>query len=112
MGRCLRLTEPNSGSDALSAKTTARLSEDGKHYLLNGQKCWITNGGFADVYTVFAKVDGEKFTAFIVERGIEGFSNGPGRTQNGHQRLVYRAVVFPGLQSAGGECAGRNWQRP
>ena len=71
------LTEPNSGSDALSAKTTAMLSEDGKHYLLNGQKCWITNGGFADVYTVFAKVDGDKFTAFIVERGMEGFSNGP-----------------------------------
>ena len=71
------LTEPNSGSDALSAKTTARLSDDGKHYLLNGQKVWITNGGFADVYTVFAKIDGDKFTAFIVERGMEGFSNGP-----------------------------------
>jgi len=52
------LTEPNSGSDALGAKTTARLSEDGKYYLLNGQKCWITNGGFADVYTVFAKLEG------------------------------------------------------
>lgn len=71
------LTEPNSGSDALSAKTTARLSEDGKSYLLNGQKCWITNGGFADVYTVFAKIDGDKFTAFIVERGFEGFTQGP-----------------------------------
>ncbi len=71
------LTEPNSGSDALSAKTTAKLSDDGKHYILNGQKCWITNGGFADVYTVFAKVDGEKFTGFIVERGMEGFTNGP-----------------------------------
>jgi alkylation response protein AidB-like acyl-CoA dehydrogenase len=70
------LTEPNSGSDALGAKTTARLSEDGKHYLLNGQKCWITNGGFADVYTVFAKIDGDKFTAFIVERGFEGFTQG------------------------------------
>jgi alkylation response protein AidB-like acyl-CoA dehydrogenase len=71
------LTEPNSGSDALSAKTTARLSEDGKYYLLNGQKCWITNGGFADVYTVFAKIDGDKFTGFIVERGFEGFTQGP-----------------------------------
>ncbi len=70
------LTEPNSGSDALSAKTTAKLSSDGKHYLLNGQKCWITNGGFADVYTVFAKIDGEQFTAFIVERGMEGFTLG------------------------------------
>ncbi len=70
------LTEPNSGSDALSAKTTAKLSADGKHYILNGQKCWITNGGFADVYTVFAKIDGEQFTAFIVERGMEGFTLG------------------------------------
>ncbi len=71
------LTEPNAGSDALSAKTSATLSEDGKHYLLNGQKIWITNGGFADVYTVFAKVDGKQFTAFIVERGMEGFTQGP-----------------------------------
>lgn len=70
------LTEPGSGSDALGAKTTATLSEDGKYYLLNGQKCWITNGGFADVYTVFAKIDGEKFTAFIVERGMPGFTQG------------------------------------
>ncbi len=71
------LTEPNSGSDALGAKTSAKLSDDGKYYLLNGQKCWITNGGFADVYTVFAKIDGDKFTAFIVERGMEGFTQGP-----------------------------------
>jgi alkylation response protein AidB-like acyl-CoA dehydrogenase len=71
------LTEPNSGSDALGAKTTARLTEDGKYYLLTGQKCWITNGGFADIYTVFAKVDGDKFSAFIVERGTEGFTQGP-----------------------------------
>ena len=71
------LTEPNSGSDALGAKTTAKLSADGKYYLLNGQKCWITNGGFADVYTVFAKIDGDKFSAFIVERGLEGFTQGP-----------------------------------
>jgi alkylation response protein AidB-like acyl-CoA dehydrogenase len=71
------LTEPNSGSDALGAKTSARLSDDGKYYLLNGQKCWITNGGFADIYTVFAKVDGDKFTGFIVERGFEGFTQGP-----------------------------------
>ncbi|MGE5106917.1 MAG: acyl-CoA dehydrogenase family protein [Sphingobacteriales bacterium] len=71
------LTEPNSGSDALGAKTTAKLSEDGKYYILNGQKCWITNGGFADVYTVFAKVDGKDFTGFIIERGYEGFTQGP-----------------------------------
>lgn len=71
------LTEPGSGSDALGAKTTATLSADGKYYILNGQKVWITNGGFADVYTVFAKIDGEKFTAFILERGMEGFTQGP-----------------------------------
>jgi alkylation response protein AidB-like acyl-CoA dehydrogenase len=70
------LTEPQSGSDALSARTTARLTPDGKHYLLNGQKAWITNGGFADVFTIFAKVDGEKFTAFIVERSM-GVQSGP-----------------------------------
>ncbi len=71
------LTEPNSGSDALGAKTSAVLSADGKHYIMNGQKCWITNGGFADVYTVFAKIDGDKFSTFIIERGMEGFTQGP-----------------------------------
>lgn len=70
------LTEPGSGSDALGAKTTAVLSGDGKYYILNGQKAWITNGGFADVYTVFAKIDGDKFTAFIIERGTPGFTQG------------------------------------
>jgi len=70
------LTEPNSGSDALGAKTTATLNADKRYYLLNGQKCWITNGGFADVYTVFAKIDGTQFTAFIVEKDFEGFSRG------------------------------------
>ena len=70
------LTEPQSGSDALAAKTTAVLSQDGRHYLLNGQKMWITNGGFADLFTVFAKVDGEKFTAFLVERSM-GVKSGP-----------------------------------
>ncbi len=64
------LTEPGSGSDALAARTKATLSADGTHYILNGQKMWITNGGFADVFTIFAKVDGEKFTAFIVERDM------------------------------------------
>ena len=77
------LTEPNSGSDALGAKTTAKLSDDGKYYLLNGQKCWITNGGFAQVYTVFAKVDGDKFTGFIVDRGTEGFTQGPEENKMG-----------------------------
>jgi alkylation response protein AidB-like acyl-CoA dehydrogenase len=62
------LTEPGSGSDARAARTKATLSEDGTHYLLNGQKMWITNGGFADLFTIFAQVDGDKFTAFVVER--------------------------------------------
>src|SRR5437763_1926828 len=62
------LTEPQSGSDALAARTTATLSADGRHYALNGQKMWITNGQFADLFTIFAKVDGEQFTAFLVER--------------------------------------------
>jgi alkylation response protein AidB-like acyl-CoA dehydrogenase len=64
------LTEPQSGSDALAARTTATLAPDGRHYVLNGQKMWITNGGFADLFTIFAKVNGEKFTAFLVERGM------------------------------------------
>jgi alkylation response protein AidB-like acyl-CoA dehydrogenase len=64
------LTEPEAGSDALSARTTATLTADGKHYSIRGQKLWITNGGFADIFTVFAKIDGKHFTAFIVERGM------------------------------------------
>jgi alkylation response protein AidB-like acyl-CoA dehydrogenase len=71
------LTEPGAGSDAMSAKTTAVLSDDGKHYILNGTKQFITNGGFADLYTVFAKVDKEFFTGFLVERGFDGLSIGP-----------------------------------
>ncbi|MGB0430162.1 MAG: acyl-CoA dehydrogenase family protein [Bacteroidia bacterium] len=70
------LTEPNSGSDARAAKTQAVLNSSGSHYVLNGQKMWITNAGFADVFTVFAQVDGDKFTAFIVERDYEGLSFG------------------------------------
>jgi alkylation response protein AidB-like acyl-CoA dehydrogenase len=69
------LTEAGSGSDAMAAKATARLSEDGTHYVLNGEKMFITNGGFADIFIVFAKVDGDKFSAFIVERQ-EGLSPG------------------------------------
>jgi alkylation response protein AidB-like acyl-CoA dehydrogenase len=70
------LSESSSGSDALNCRTRATLSADGKHYLLNGEKMWITNAGFADLFIIFAKVDGEKFTAFIVERGFPGFSVG------------------------------------
>jgi alkylation response protein AidB-like acyl-CoA dehydrogenase len=69
------LTEPGSGSDALAARARATLSPDGTHYVLSGQKMWITNGGFADLFTVFAKVGGEHFTAFVVERGM-GLTSG------------------------------------
>ena len=70
------LTEPSSGSDALSAKSTAVLSDDGKHYILNGEKQFISNGSWADVYTILAQVDGDKFSGFIVERNTEGFTIG------------------------------------
>jgi alkylation response protein AidB-like acyl-CoA dehydrogenase len=70
------LSEPQAGSDALAARTRADLSPDGKHYILNGQKMWITNGGAADLLTVFAKIGGEKFTAFLVERKFPGVSSG------------------------------------
>jgi alkylation response protein AidB-like acyl-CoA dehydrogenase len=73
---CYCLSEPQAGSDALAARTRAVLSPEGKHWILNGQKMWITNGGFADLYVVFAKVDGERFSCFIVERGTPGFTRG------------------------------------
>lgn len=88
------LTEPNSGSDALSGKTSAKLTDDGKHYIINGQKIWITNAGFADVFTVFAKVDGDKFTAFIVERGTEGLSFGEEEHKIGIKGSSTRQVFF------------------
>ena len=70
------LTEPSSGSDALSAKTTAFLSEDKKHYILNGEKQFVSNGGWADIYTILAQVEGNKFSGFIVDRNTEGLSIG------------------------------------
>src|SRR5438876_1182670 len=70
------LSEASSGSDALNCRARAELSKDGKHYILNGEKMWITNAGFADLFTVFAKVDGEKFTAYLVEKSFPGFSIG------------------------------------
>ena len=70
------LTEPSAGSDALSAKTTAILSEDGKHYIVNGEKQFISNGGWADVYTILVQIDGDKFSALIVDRGTEGLEVG------------------------------------
>ncbi|WP_160714498.1 acyl-CoA dehydrogenase family protein [Chitinophaga solisilvae] len=90
------LTEPDSGSDALGARTTAKLTEDGKHYLLNGQKSWITNSGFADVFTVFAKIDGDKdkFTAFIVEKGTPGFTLGAEEHKMGIKGSSTRQIYF------------------
>src|SRR6201984_2251513 len=70
------LSEASSGSDALNCRTRATLSPDGRHYILNGEKMWITNAGFADLFTVFAKIDGEKFSAFLVEKTFPGFSIG------------------------------------
>src|SRR5437868_7336462 len=70
------LSEASSGSDALNCRARATLSADGKHYVLNGEKMWITNAGFADLFTVFAKIDGEKFTAFLVERTFAGLAIG------------------------------------
>ena len=70
------LSESSSASDSLNCRTRAELSADGKHYILNGEKMWITNAGFADLFTVFAKVNGEKFTAFLIERNFPGFSVG------------------------------------
>lgn len=88
------LTEPGSGSDALGAKTTARLSEDGKYYILNGEKQWITNAGFADLFVVYAKVDGEQFSAFIVERAYEGVSTGPEEKKMGIKGSSTRTLLL------------------
>ncbi len=92
------LTEPGSGSDALAAKTKAMLSEDGKHYLISGQKMWITNAGFADVFIVFAKVDGDKFTAFLVERDREGLSLGAEEDKMGIKGSSTRQVFFENVK--------------
>ena len=86
------LTEPGSGSDALAAKTKAVL--EGDHYVLNGQKMWITNAGFADVFIVFAQVDGDKFTGFIVEKGTEGLSLGPEEHKMGIKGSSTRQVFL------------------
>ncbi|MGM8215304.1 acyl-CoA dehydrogenase family protein [Bacillaceae bacterium W0354] len=88
------LTEPGSGSDALGAKTTAKLNDAGTHYILNGEKQWITNSAFADVFVVYAKVDGEKFTAFIVERDYPGVSTGPEEKKMGIKSSSTRTLVL------------------
>jgi len=87
------LTEPEAGSDALSARTTATLTPDGRFYSLRGQKLWITNGGFADIFTVFAKIDGQHFTAFIVERGM-GVINGAEEHKLGLDGSSTTALMF------------------
>ena len=92
---CYCLTEPGSGSDANSGKTKAVLSEDGKHYLLNGQKMWITNGGFAEVLTVFAKIDDdEDLSAFILEKDYEGISMNPEEEKMGIKGSSTRQIFF------------------
>jgi alkylation response protein AidB-like acyl-CoA dehydrogenase len=91
---CYCLSEPQAGSDSLAARTRAVLSPDGKNWILNGQKMWITNGGFADVYIVFAKVDGEKFSCFIVERGTPGFSAGPEEKKMGIRGSSTTPIFF------------------
>ncbi|MDR6882348.1 acyl-CoA dehydrogenase family protein [Bacillus sp. 3255] len=88
------LTEPTSGSDALGAKTTARLSEDGRHYVLNGSKLYITNAGFADIFIVYAKINGTDFTAFILEKGTPGFTMGPEEKKMGIKGSSTRPLYF------------------
>jgi alkylation response protein AidB-like acyl-CoA dehydrogenase len=88
------LTEPQAGSDALAARTRADLNPEGTHYILNGQKMWITNGGAADIFTVFAKIGGEKFTAFLVERSFPGVSSGAEEKKMGIKGSSTTAVYF------------------
>ena len=88
------LTEPGSGSDALAAKTKADLSEDGKHYILNGQKMWISNAGFAHVFIVFAQVNGTEFTGFVVDADTEGISLGAEEDKMGIKGSSTRQVFF------------------
>ena len=88
------LTEPSGGSDALAGKTTAELSKDGKHYILNGEKTFITNGGWSEVYTVFAQVDGDQFTAFLVDRDTEGFSIGAEEKKMGMKGSSTTSLIF------------------
>jgi alkylation response protein AidB-like acyl-CoA dehydrogenase len=92
------LTEPSSGSDALGAKTTAKLNEAGTHYVLNGEKQWITNAGFADVFVVYAKIDGDKFSAFIVEREFPGVSTGAEEDKMGIKSSSTRTLIFQDAQ--------------
>ena len=88
------LTEPGSGSDALAAKTAAKLNAEGTHYILNGEKQWITNAGFADVFVVYAKIDGQHFSAFIVERAFPGVSTGAEEKKMGIKSSSTRTLIL------------------
>lgn len=92
------LTEPGSGSDALGAKTTAVLNEAGTHYVLNGEKQWITNSAFADVFVVYAKIDGEHFSAFIVEKDFPGVKTGPEEKKMGIKGSSTRTLILEDAQ--------------
>ncbi|HEX4134953.1 MAG TPA: acyl-CoA dehydrogenase family protein [Bryobacteraceae bacterium] len=92
------LSEPQAGSDALAARTRADLSPDGTHYVLNGQKMWITNGGKADIFTVFAKINGEQFSAFLVERAFPGVSNGAEEKKMGIKGSSTTPIFFDNVQ--------------
>ncbi|HEX5502080.1 MAG TPA: acyl-CoA dehydrogenase family protein [Thermomicrobiales bacterium] len=88
------LTEAGSGSDSLAARTVARLDPDGRHYRLSGTKQWITNGGFADLYTLYAKIDGQQFTSFLVERASPGVSTGPDEKKMGYNGSSTTTVLL------------------
>lgn len=100
------LTEPTSGSDALSAKSTATLDESGEFYILNGQKMWISNSGFADLFIFFAKIDGEKFTCFLVDAGSEGVSTGEEEDKMGIDGSSTRMVFLENVKVPVGNVLG------
>ena len=100
------LSESTSGSDAMNIRTHARLSRDGRHYVLNGEKMWISNSGFADLFTVFAKIDGEKFSAFLIERGAPGLSVGAEEHKLGIRGSSTCPLVLAGCEIPAGNLLG------
>ncbi|GIN88088.1 acyl-CoA dehydrogenase [Heyndrickxia sporothermodurans] len=100
------LTEPSSGSDALGAKTTAKLNEAGTHYILNGEKQWITNAGFADIFVVYAQIDGDKFSAFIVERDYPGVLTGAEEKKMGIKSSSTRTLILEDAEVPVGNLLG------
>src|SRR6202047_798534 len=105
------LSEATSGSDALNCRARAQLTSDGKHYILNGEKMWITNAGFADLFTVFAKIDGEKFTAFLVERSFPGFSVGAEEHKMGIRGSSTCPIILEDCKGPGGKLLGEHGKR-